>query len=498
MLDSEAEISDIYKSRQSGRDVSVRVGRKMPTKLKLVLPHSVASNNAVYRPSRAIDAFLSLTTAITGADLYTAGKRSFYVPPLNLMLLAAFLPEDIVVEIVDERIAPFTFDHDADIVGITCMTADAPRAYEIADRCRANGVSVVMGGIHPTVLPEEASQHADSIVIGEAETLISTILKDFQAGDLSPVYKNEERHNLQSLPFPRKDLIDDRYYITSNVIQATRGCPNRCSFCSIGIVSGYSFRTRPIPDVIGEIEHSTGHFFAFLDDNITALPQYAGNLFDAMVPCDIHWYGLTTVAACKNRSLLSRAARSGCKIFLIGFESLSQVGLNGVGKRFNNTGHYVDTIRRVHDAGIGVMGTFMLGLDGSEDDFKRIVDFANEAALDLAQVSILTPYPGTALYKQLDDAGRILTRDWRKYDTTAANVVFAPSQQTPEQLQQEYLETYDRLYSYSSIAWRLARSRRYPTFFIPYNLRQRAKARSVRDLIATREHYDEAVKSRNT
>ena len=411
------------------------------------------------------------------------------------MLLAAFLPEDVSVEIVDERIAPFDSYHSTDLVGITCLTADAPRAYEIADQCRANGVSVVLGGIHPTVLPEEASQHADSIVIGEAETLISGILKDFEAGHLSPVYKNQQMHNLASLPFPRKDLIDDRYYITSNVIQATRGCPNRCSFCSIDLVSGHSFRTRPIPDIVLEIERSTGRFFAFLDDNITAQQQYAENLFRAIAPTGIHWYGLTTAAACRNHTLLSLASKSGCKILLIGFESLSQTSLNSVAKRFNNVSTYIDAVRRVHDAGIGVMGTFMLGLDGSEGDFRRIVDFANEAPLDLAQVSILTPYPGTALYKQLEDEGRILTRDWRMYDTTLANVVFVPSRQTPEQLQQEYLETYDRLYSYSSIAWRLARSRRYPTFFFPYNLRQRAKARTVKGLLARRADRDRATES---
>jgi radical SAM superfamily enzyme YgiQ (UPF0313 family) len=425
--------------------------------------------------------FFLLCDKLLGGGTYTPGKKSFLVPPLNLMLLAALVPSDVEVEIIDERTGPIDFEASGDLVGITCMTADAIHAYKLADEFRARGVKVVLGGIHPTVLPKEAIAHADAVVIGEAEGVLNSLLRDARAGSLQQFYESSTFHDLKGLPFPRRDLLKDEFYVTKNLIQTTRGCPHRCCFCSISVVAGLQYRCRPVDEVIKEIDSLDGRLIGFVDDNINGNMTYAKQLFEAMIPLQTKWYGDATLILGENRKMLSLAAQSGCKILLIGFESLSQSTLNGINKQFNKASHFSDIIRRIHDHGIGVIGSFILGLDGdTAAEFDQIVEFANKTSLDLVQVSVMTPYPGTQLFAELDAANRLITKDWGFYDTTRGNVVFKPQNMTPEELQGGFFEVYDRLYSFSSIMKRLARSRSFPAFFIPYNIRQRKKIKSVR------------------
>jgi len=399
------------------------------------------------------------------------------------MLLSALTPSDIDVEILDERAQVHCFDDRVDLVAVTALTADAPRVYEIAAEYRRRGVPTIVGGMHATVMPDEAALHFDAVVIGEAEYLWDQILTDVRNGQLRRRYQADQFHALAGLPHPRRDLLDPADYLTVNVIQTTRGCPHRCTFCSISTTAGLKFRCRPVSDVIEEIEAATpyGRFFGFVDDNINGHPRYALELCRAMKNCGIHWYGDTTVLIADNEPLLDAAAASGCKILLIGFESLSQTTLDKLHKRFNHANKFVEAIRRIHARGIGVIGSFILGLDGDTlDEGQRILEFAHEAALDLVQISILTPYPGTQLFEDYNKTGRLLTLDWSAYDTTRGNIVFVPEQMTGQQLQDLYFETYERVYSFSSIVSRLARSRNYPGFFVPYNFRQRTKVAAAK------------------
>jgi radical SAM superfamily enzyme YgiQ (UPF0313 family) len=450
-------------------------------KLKLIYPRSPYTIDNLYNHSKIVDLFFLACDKMLGGGLYTPGKKMFLVPPLNLMLLAALVPEDIEVEIVDERTAPIDYDDTADLIGITCMTADAPHAYTIADRFRSQGTKVVLGGIHPTIMPAEAGRHADAVVIGEAENILDCVLRDAEKGQLQKFYESSSFHDLRNLKIARRDLISEEYYITKNLIQTTRGCPHRCSFCSISVVAGPQYRCRPTAEVIGEIESLDGKLIGFVDDNINGNITYAKELFEALIPLNTRWYGDATILLGENEKMLSLAAKSGCRMLLIGFESLSQNTLNSLNKRFNKVSHFRDVIRRIHDQGIGVIGSFILGLDGdTQGEFDQLVDFANDANLDLVQVSILTPYPGTQLFNEMDASNRLLTKEWGLYDTTRGNVIFRPQLMTTDELRGGYFEVYERLYRFSSILKRIGGSRSFPAFFIPYNLRQRKKIKSAK------------------
>jgi radical SAM superfamily enzyme YgiQ (UPF0313 family) len=454
-------------------------------RLRLIYPRPNTTNDSVFAPSPFIDAFFTVANRLLGGGLYQPGKRRFLVPPLNLMLVAAYAPPDIDVEIVDERTQSIDFDTPVDAVGVTCMTPEAVRAYAIADAYRERGIPTILGGIHCTVMPDEAARHADSIVLGEAEPVLSRLFNDLRAGRLQKVYRATQFHDLRGIPNPRRDLLDERDYLTLNVVQTTRGCPHSCAFCSVSQVAGRGFRCRPVTEVVSEITNGTSRLVAFVDDNIVGSRPHARSLFQALRPLDIQWYAESTVQLAEDESLLDAAADAGCKILLVGFESLSETALIGVHKRFNHIDRYLTLVDRIHSRNIGVIGTFMLGLDGDDQDqVERIFAFSQAAHLDLAQVSILTPYPGTELYLELERQGRLLTADWERYDTTRGNVVFQPQYLSPHALQDQYFGLYGRLYSITSIARRLLGSRCYPAFFLPYNIRQRRKiATALRDRI---------------
>lgn len=442
-------------------------------RVRLIYPDPFTTNNVTYAPSFAIDFALRTMNRLLAADVYTPGKRMFLVPPLNLMLLAALMPSDIDVEIVDERVTSIDFDDPVDLVGITAMTCDVMRAYQIADEYRSRGVRVIIGGIHATVLPHEAAQHADAVVIGEAEHTITQLIDDHRHGRLQSFYQADRFHDLRNLPHPRRDLLDERYYITRNVLQTTRGCPHRCKFCSISLTAGQKFRCRPISDLIDEIMHADKGFVGFVDDNINGNPRYARELFHALRPLRIRWYADATILIAEDEALLDAAADSGCKVILIGFESLSQNTLTGIHKRFNRPERFLEMIRRIRSRGIGVIGNFILGLDGDGNDGgAQLLQFLEAANLELAQVKILTPYPGTETFDEMDRAGRLLTKRWSEFDTSRGNVVFQPLEMSALDLQNLFFAVNERTYSYAAIFRRLPRMN-YRSFFFPYNLRQR-------------------------
>jgi len=258
-------------------------------------------------------------------------------PILGLTLIAALFPKHYEVKIVNEAIEEIDFDADVDLVGITGLTCVIKRAYAVADRFRERGVKVVLGGVHPSLLPEEAKEHADAVFIGEAEGLLDKLLDDFEAGKLKPFYENRDWSDLKGMPLPRRDLLGKRYRSFFKTIETTRGCPNRCEFCSVPIINGRRYRIRPLEEVDQELSaviKKKGEYLFLADDNVTAKEDYALGLFEIFKRHGVKWMAFTTIQIAKNEALLRKAQESGCVSLFIGFESLLQENLDGVSKRF--------------------------------------------------------------------------------------------------------------------------------------------------------------------
>jgi len=344
-------------------------------------------------------------------------------------------------------------------VAISCMTASAPRAYGLADAFRQRGIPVVMGGIHPSAMPDEASAHADAVVVGEAEPVWQEIIQDLRSGNkLKSRYENFGFANLEGLPLPRRDLLQVDRYLTVNVVQTARGCPNGCSFCSVSTVFGRRYRFRPIPEVIEEIRSLHG-WIGFVDDNIVGHSPRAKELFEALIPLKIRWAGQGDLSMAKDPELMSLAVRSGCQAMFVGLESLSPENLRATSKRPNIGLDMSEAIRKIHRAGIEIVGSFILGLDGDDKNvFMRTAEFAKAHKLAAAQFSILTPFPGTDIYRQLEQEGRVINHDWSQY--TMSNPVFVPRHMTPKELEEGQKATYRNFYSVQSILKRAFTMRR--------------------------------------
>jgi radical SAM superfamily enzyme YgiQ (UPF0313 family) len=389
-------------------------------------------------------------------DWWSGGK--VLAPPLSLPLLAGLTPQDVDVRLIDENVEKTDLDAPADWVAISCMTASAPRAYEIADAFRLRGIPVVMGGIHPTVMPDEASAHADAVVVGEAEPVWREILEDLAGNRLKPRYENYGLADLKGMPLPRRDLLRGERYITINVVQTARGCPNGCSFCSVSAVSGRHYRFRPIPEVIEEVRSLRG-WVGFVDDNIVGHSRRAKELFEALIPLKIRWVGQGDLSMARDRELMALAARSGCQAMFMGLESLSPENLRATSKRPNIGLDISRAIHKIHKAGIEIIGSFVLGLDGDDRGvFKRTAEFAKAHKLVAAQFSVLTPFPGTVVRRELEQEGRIADHDWCQY--TMSNVVFTPRHMTARELQEGQRATYRSFYSVQSILKRTLTVRR--------------------------------------
>ena len=386
---------------------------------------------------------------------------AFKWPPLNMPIIAALTPKDIEVKIIDENIEDVNPDDVPDLVGITCMTAQAPRAYSLAKEFRKRGAKVIIGGIHASALPEEASKYADAVVIGEAEPVWHRVIDDFKKGKLQKFYKANKRMHLENLPEPRRDLLKLKKYVINNTIQVSRGCPHACDFCTVTKFFGAKYRLRPVKDVIKEIESLRGNslrskIFAFIDDNIAAVPPYTEKLCKEMIPLKIWWGGQATINVARNRKLVELMAKSGCKVLFCGLESISTESLKEAHKSFIKPHQFKEYIKVFHDYGIAIEGAFIFGFDSDDKSvFYRTVEFADKVGVDAAQFGILTPFPGTNLYNRLKKEGRILTENWEKY--TIGNVVYKPAKMTPEELQEGTDWAWDTFYSLKRITKRIWR-----------------------------------------
>ena len=316
------------------------------------------------------------------------GQIVFRFPYLALTTLAALSGDGWDVAIVDENVQPIDWEDLPDLAAISIMTPLAPRGYDIADTYRAKGVRVVLGGIHATMMPDEAAQHADAVVIGEAETTWPTVLKDFENQTLRSRYQPAGFCGLDRLAVPHRHLLPRKAYFFINTLQTTRGCPFDCEFCSVTSFYGHTYRTRPVEDIVAEVEQMQGGFIFFVDDNIVGKPAYAKKLFKALIPLKVKWFSQASLSIVKDNELLDLAQQSGCSGLFIGFESLSQESLKAMGKSVNRVAEYRDAIRAIHDHGIGIQGSFIFGTD--QDDsavFADVLRFIETTHLEAALFS---------------------------------------------------------------------------------------------------------------
>ena len=386
--------------------------------------------------------------------LFNSLKAKAYSPPLNLCLIAGYTPDNVEVSITDECVNPIDFDKKVDLVGITSLTTTSPRAYEVAHVFRQRGVKVVMGGIHVSTLPDEALQHCDSVVIGEAEGVWEQLIQDFRRGRLKRKYRNGAFVDLKGLPLPRRDLLSPGDYVTINTVQTARGCPYNCNFCSVKLFNGRMYRFRPIEDVIEEIKSLPSRNVFFVDDTILTQRERTRELLKALIPLKIRWGSQSTILIAQDDELLEMAAKSGCLGFAIGFESFSPNTLDEMGKNFNKPEYFHKLIKKIKSYGMIVWGSFVLGFD--RDDEKSIrytLEMARNSKLDFACFNFLTPLPGTEVYHQLVTEKRLTDSHWGDYNM--ANLVFKPAKMSGETLEFEMRNAWLDFYSLKAISKRL-------------------------------------------
>ncbi len=362
--------------------------------------------------------------------------RSLHYAPLTMTTLAALVPAELEAElaIYDETVKPIPLDLQADIAVITAITGTSPRAYKYCDYFRSNGITVFLGGVQPSLDPINAEKHCDSLFVGIADYTFPQALKDYKNGKLQNVYHQAcGEISLVGRPTPRRDLLKRKAYITENSVEAVRGCPLPCTFCAYPAAFGRNVITRPVKEVIAEIEQLKGNHVLFPDVNLIADLEYAKKLFTAMIPLKKKWLGLTTSSVGFNKEFFKILEKSGCMGLLIGFESVNQTSQGYINKGINKTENYEDLVKQLHDIGVLINGCFAFGGDNDEKDvFKRTVEQVQRLKIDLPRYSILTPFPNTLLHRELSSQGRIFEHHLAMYDVE--HVVFTPRNMTVKEL----------------------------------------------------------------
>jgi len=390
------------------------------------------------------------------------------ITPLGLATNASYIPDRYDVMIVDENVKRANYSG-ADLVAVTTNTITARRAYRLCEEFREKGVPIVLGGIHPSVMPEEAGRYADAVVVGNGENVWEELLEDFEKGRLKKVYRPGAFDLTQSV-VPRRDLFKGRYFVDS--LQTSRGCPFDCEFCSVTRLYGGEYKYKPLDRVRKELESLRTRNVLLVDDNILGVgkkaEQRALRLFELLGEYGLHWIGQTSINIADNSEVLRLAQESGAKGFYIGFESLNEDFLRAANKRQNlkkGAGSYKDVIKRIHDHGIAVLASFIYGTDfDTRDSLRRLADFISESTIDATSVKPLTPFPGTRLYERLKQEGRLLDDHYWLEDPYPL-FTFQPKKLSLQELAQatlDFLDVYDPLKStgYFIRSYRLTKSMR--------------------------------------
>jgi radical SAM superfamily enzyme YgiQ (UPF0313 family) len=381
-------------------------------------------------------------------------NRALYSPLAGLLAVAAAIPRDRYdVVLTDENIESIDFDLKADLVGISAMTSYVKRGYEIADTFRARGVPVVMGGIHPSFMPQEALKHCDAVVIGEAELVIEKLLDDLEQGWMRGAYRADRLHPMDGLPMPRYDLIKRNRYVNRTFVQTSRGCRQGCTFCAEPLMNGLKVRYRPLEEVIREVESCGSRTISINDADFFGTPERPKEIMRALKGRGVSWQAGANSKLAQDDRMLELAAASGCTMLSIGFESISRDTLKSVHKQVNRPETFAALVEKVHSYGIMVFGLFMFGFDGDDPSvFQQTARFNIQADFDVCAYSVLTPYPGTLTWYEMKKADRIISFDWDKYDQ--ANVVYRPAQMSGDELRLGQTAAYETFYALSSLARR--------------------------------------------
>ncbi|MGZ8544621.1 MAG: B12-binding domain-containing radical SAM protein [Flavisolibacter sp.] len=398
-------------------------------KIKMILPALTEAKSPYWRPI----------------------KYSLF-PPLGLATLAAYCDPYDEIELQDEHVETLQTDDHPDLVIIQVYITNAFRAYALADHYRAKGCYVCLGGLHVTSLPEEAMLHADSIFIGPGEDSFPAFLSDWKKGAAKKIYRNQVR-DIERIPPIRRDLVKRELYLVPNSIVVSRGCPHHCDFCykDAFFEGGRSFYTQKVDEALAEIDRLPGRHLYFLDDHLLGNHKFSAALFEGMKGMGRRFQGASTIDAILRGNLIEKAADAGLRSLFVGFETLSETNLYQSNKKQNLGKDYERAIKRLHQLGIMINGSFVFGLDDDKKDvFKKTVDWAVENGLTTSTFHILTPYPGTRLFKTMEQQGRILHRRWDHYDTR--QVVYQTIGLSAEELKTGYDWAYRSFYSWANIA----------------------------------------------
>jgi radical SAM superfamily enzyme YgiQ (UPF0313 family) len=381
-------------------------------------------------------------------------NKGLMMPQLALYILEGLTPQEHEVKIVEEEAEDIDLDHECNLVGISCMTANAPRAYELCHEFKKRGKTVVLGGVHPSILPHEALEHADCVVVGEAEGVWEQLLNDFMRDHLEKTYHNPKPDLGKYVPKDFSRIIKKGLF---NVfpIMTTRGCPYHCDFCCVTNLFGKKIRHVPIENVVRDIQESGAKNFMFLDDNIIGHPKYAKELFKAIKPLNIIWVGQASVSLLvSDHELMQLAAESGCKALFFGIESVSEEQLQTMRKAFNEIEKMEEAFKKIKKMRILIHASMVFGFDNdTKEIFNDTVRFLIKNKVSTVSFNVLTPYPGTKIYEDLKKENRLTTTDWRYYDHNT--VVFKPRNMTPYELQMGKINARKKFYSIRSILKRL-------------------------------------------
>ncbi len=402
--------------------------------------------------------------------------KELMIPQLSLHILEGLTPSEHEVKIVEEEIEEINLDEECDFVGISCMTANARRAYYLAKEFKKRGKKVVLGGVHPTVLPEESVRYADSIVIGEAEGVWEQLLEDFQKGKLQKEYYHPSPPLDKYIPMKYRKSTKKRLF---NVIpiMTTRGCPYSCEFCCVSDLFGKTIRHVPIGNVLRDIEESQEKIYIFLDDNIIGNPKYAKELFKAITPYKIKWAGQASVSFVHDTELMKLAAESGCAALFCGLESVSEIQLKKMRKSIKEINGIEEAIRKIKDFGIHFHASLVFGFDSdTKTIFPETLEFLEKNKIGTASLNILTPYPGTKIYEQFKKEGRLLTTDWKYYDHST--VVFRPKNMSPYELQAGEIWVKKKFSKISSILKRFPGNLSHPLLYLAMNIGSRKNVKT--------------------